>query len=590
VTIRNARRIRPVEIIALSVALLLTTAAWMRCAPQSHRSEIYLGSKRTEPATPAVRKMGEELLARLQAELGADWKLDVSFDGEIIYFGGINETLRFDPPTPLGRRAAGLTLCLPPPLPEDVTLLTTTQGGYVDCPGETDDRRLLGGVIAPREKVKLLAAVRRAFDLRWGPSQDGLRCRLEPAAQKVRIGEEVKLTLVIQNHGRVARRLPDPAGGPSGAANLTVVTENERTCTVLDPPDGAAAAGSTIVLKPGEACTRALSIGAWKSRASDLRLSAVPGQWEIKARCRLQPDAAGEVRAITGIPVSVEVVDDKGGTTGAAKTVRVAAVQMASRFADPAANRDKMEKLAREAAKGGAKIIVFPEAAVQGYVSPKFELWTDPKRRPGEGKSLEGFAEPADGESAKRFGKLAGELKTYMVVPFIERDEVEGGGVRHFNSLLLFGPDGKRLLHYRKINPWPRAEATWAADGDRGLAFVDTEYGRLGLLICYDVHSVAAKLAAEKVDTLLYAIAWVDLKPERWFGERLPEKAKALGVNIVAANWTFPADDRLVDRGYGYSRVIGKDGTVLAAAKDECGEEIVYADLPVPENVSPQRR
>ncbi|HOX05613.1 MAG TPA: carbon-nitrogen hydrolase family protein [Planctomycetota bacterium] len=264
----------------------------------------------------------------------------------------------------------------------------------------------------------------------------------------------------------------------------------------------------------------------------------------------------------------------------AARTVRVAAMQMYSRFADPAANRDRMEKLAREAAKGGAKIIVFPEAAVQGYVSPKFELWTDPKRRPGEGKSLEGFAEPADGESARRFGKLAAELKVHLVVPFIERAETDGG-VKYFNSLLLFGPDGKRLLHYRKINPWPRAEATWAADGDRGLAFVDTEHGRLGLLICYDIHSVAQRLAAEKVDTLLYAIAWVDAKPARWFGERLPDKAKALGVNIVAANWTFPESDRLIDPGYGYSRVIAKDGRVLAEAKAELAEEIVYAELPV---------
>jgi predicted amidohydrolase len=268
----------------------------------------------------------------------------------------------------------------------------------------------------------------------------------------------------------------------------------------------------------------------------------------------------------------------------AAPTVRVAAVQMHSRFAEPEANRARMETLARQAARRGAKIIVFPEAAVQGYVSPEFELWTDPARRPGEGRSLAGFAEPADGESARRFGRLAAELKCYLVVPFIERDEAAG---RYYNSLLLFGPAGERLLHYRKLNPWPRGEATWAADGDLGLAHVDTEFGRLGLLICYDVHTVAAKLAAEKVDTLLYAIAWVDSKPEVWFGERLPEKARSLGVNIVAANWTFPEAHRLTDRGYGYSRVIDRTGRVLAAASGECAEEVVIADLPVPAKPKP---
>jgi len=288
----------------------------------------------------------------------------------------------------------------------------------------------------------------------------------------------------------------------------------------------------------------------------------------------------GEVGGVAASGESAEEGQAGPPAAPAAGAVRVAAVQMTSRFADPAVNRDKMEKLAREAAKGGAKIVVFPEAAVQGYVSSQFDIWTDPKRRPGEGKSLEGFAEPADGESARRFGKLAGELKVHLLVPFIEREE-KSGAVKYFNSLLLFGPDGGRLAHYRKINPWPRAEATWAADGDKGLAFVDTEYGRLGLLVCYDIHSVAQRLAAEKVDTLLYSIAWVDFKPERWFGERLPAKAKDLGVNIVAANWTFPTDDRPEDRGYGFSRVIDKSGKILAAAKAECGDEIVYADLPV---------
>jgi predicted amidohydrolase len=260
-------------------------------------------------------------------------------------------------------------------------------------------------------------------------------------------------------------------------------------------------------------------------------------------------------------------------------SVRVAAVQMHSRFADPDANRTRMAALAREAARQGAKIIVFPEAAVQGYVSPGFEIWTDPAARPGEGRSLAGFAEGADGRSVQEFSALARELQCHLVVPFIERDEA---AKRYFNSQVLLSPDGKTLLHYRKLNPWPRAEATWAAAGDRGLAVADTEFGRLGLLICYDIHSVAARLAAAKADTLLYSIAWVDLRPEAWFGQRLPDKARSLGVNIVAANWSFPENDRLIDRGYGYSRIIDRTGKVLAAASGECAEEVVIADLPVP--------
>jgi predicted amidohydrolase len=257
---------------------------------------------------------------------------------------------------------------------------------------------------------------------------------------------------------------------------------------------------------------------------------------------------------------------------------RVAAVQMHSRMGDLNYNRARMTELAREAAGKGAQVVVFPEAAVTGYVSEDFEIWTDPVARPGEGRSLQNYAEAVDGRSVQLFGELAAELGIYVVVPFIEYDRAQR---KYFNTLVLVGPGGKLRAHYRKLNPWPRAEATWASDGDRGVVWVDTEFGRLGLLICYDIHSVADKLAAEKAGTLLYSIAWVDHKPQMWFDERLPDFARRLRVNIVGANWTFRPGRPLVDKGYGYTRIIDARGKVLSRAKAELGEEIVVADLPI---------
>jgi predicted amidohydrolase len=260
-------------------------------------------------------------------------------------------------------------------------------------------------------------------------------------------------------------------------------------------------------------------------------------------------------------------------------TYRVAAVQMHSRTGDLSFNRAHMEDLARRAAATGARVIVFPEAAVTGYVSEDFEVWTDPVERPGEGRSLQNYAEPADGKSVSRFAALARELGAYIVVPFVEYDRA---GRRYFNTLVAVGPRGRVRAHYRKLNPWPRAEATWATPGDKGLVWVDTEYGRLGLLICYDIHSVARRLAEAGCDTLLYSVAWVG-RPGMWFEEHLPAIADGLDVNIVAANWTFPPESPLCEPGYGYSRVIDSRGQVLAAAGEELGEEIVLADLPVGE-------
>ncbi|CAE7173445.1 unnamed protein product, partial [Symbiodinium microadriaticum] len=65
--------------------------------------------------------------------------------------------------------------------------------------------------------------------------------------------------------------------------------------------------------------------------------------------------------------------------------VRVAAIQCSSRMGSASAvedNAEKMERLARKAAEGGAKIIVFPEAALTGYTSQAFlHNWHIPQRR-----------------------------------------------------------------------------------------------------------------------------------------------------------------------------------------------------------------
>jgi predicted amidohydrolase len=259
-------------------------------------------------------------------------------------------------------------------------------------------------------------------------------------------------------------------------------------------------------------------------------------------------------------------------------TFRVAAVQMYSRMGDVNWNRGRMAGLARQAAARGARVIVFPEAAVSGYVSERFDIWTDPVARPGEGRSLQNYAEAVDGDSTRFFAGLARELGVYLTMPFVEYDRAQK---KYYNSLVLLGPGGRVRAHYRKLNPWPLAEATWASRGDRGLAWADTEFGRLGLLICYDIHSVADRLAAEGVGTLLYAIAWVDRKPRRWFDRRLPAMAGRLGVNIVAANWTFDPRRPPQEKGCGYSRVIDARGRVRARARARLAEEIVIADLPV---------
>ena len=273
------------------------------------------------------------------------------------------------------------------------------------------------------------------------------------------------------------------------------------------------------------------------------------------------------------VPSGQEVTSSPG-------TVRVAAIQFISQWAKPAENRTRLETLIRQAARNGAKIVVLPEVAIPGYMSHDIRFTWQVEDRPIspglEGVSPEGVAETVPGESTRAFGSLAKELKIYLTVPLVEVASKQ----IYYNTLVLMGPDGQIALHYRKLHPWRWAECGWATPGNRGLQVLDTPYGRLGLLICYDINFEPPKLKANRVDHLLYAIAWVDDEESEWFAKTLPGIARETNANIIGANWSV--SDRPAWHGYGQSLVIRRNGRVLARARKNLGNEIVYADLQVP--------
>ena len=268
-------------------------------------------------------------------------------------------------------------------------------------------------------------------------------------------------------------------------------------------------------------------------------------------------------------------------------TVKVAAVQCSADFGDVAANTKKLTGLVRSAASQGAKIVVLPEVALTGYLSQdgktNWHLAGRPLEKEYVGKDPAGYAETVPGASTRHFCKLAKELDIYVTVPLVEVDYQEGPKKpRYFNTACLVNRQGELVLHYRKMKPWPHAEKSWATDGDRGTQIYDTEYGRVGIGICYDIYTILGKYRDLQVWTMLYPTAWADNEyPAEWFYHKLPAKVKPFKLHVIDANWSV--DEKQAWRGYGFSTIISNEGKVLASAKSVFGSEIVYADLPVAE-------
>ncbi len=95
------------------------------------------------------------------------------------------------------------------------------------------------------------------------------------------------------------------------------------------------------------------------------------------------------------------------------------------------------------------------------------------------------------------------------------------------------------MAHHRKPSLWTPGDGTWCTPGEREIQVVKTEYGRLGLMICFDFHTLPPLLAKKGADIVLYSVGWFGPNEENWFGKLLPAKAVIpYGFDLVAANWS----------------------------------------------------
>lgn len=255
------------------------------------------------------------------------------------------------------------------------------------------------------------------------------------------------------------------------------------------------------------------------------------------------------------------------------EAVRVAAVQCYSEMGHTPENTANLAALIRQAAAAGAKFVVTPECALQGYMDPP--SWTSWTTEAGQPWSVANVAEPVPGPATATFANLAKELKLYICLGLIE-----SAGNTFFNAQVLLAPDGSLVAHHRKKALWPPGDGAWCSEGDLPVQVVDTPYGRVGLMICYDFHELPELLGKAKADLVLYSVGWYGPNEKDWFSKRFPREAvMPYGFSVVAANWAgqTPADEW---PGRGFSCILAGDGTVCAMATSVIGNELVVADVP----------
>jgi predicted amidohydrolase len=221
----------------------------------------------------------------------------------------------------------------------------------------------------------------------------------------------------------------------------------------------------------------------------------------------------------------------------------------------PVANLGRAVRAIGEAAARGCRLVVLPECLDLG--------WTDPSARE--------LARPIPGPHVDRLAGAARENRIAVAAGLVER-----AGDRLYNAAVLLGPDGRLLLHHRKINELDIALDLYTV-GDR-LGVVATELGTIGLAICADnfgsslaVGHVLARMGAQFVlspsawavdadhdnDREPYGGLWLD----SYSGLARLYDLTVIGVSNVGRLTAGPWAGRKV---IGRSLAVGPGGAVLA--------------------------
>jgi len=179
----------------------------------------------------------------------------------------------------------------------------------------------------------------------------------------------------------------------------------------------------------------------------------------------------------------------------------------------------------------------------------------------GTGLTYIDVAEPVPGPSTDYLASLARKYKLHIVTTIHER-------VGHliYNTAVLLSPEGKLIGKYRKVC-LARDEYRKGVARGREFPVFDTSIGRIGMMICFDVHmpEVARGLAANGAEIIAMPIMG---------GHPALARARAIENQVYLVTSSYSVNDDWMQTG-----VWDLDGELLVRATEKNSVVVAEVDL-----------
>jgi nitrilase len=199
------------------------------------------------------------------------------------------------------------------------------------------------------------------------------------------------------------------------------------------------------------------------------------------------------------------------------QTVKVAVIQDSSIIMDKQATIEKVATLTKEAAKQNAKIVLFPEAFIPTYPRGMY-FGAKVGSRSDEGKTdFRRYSENSisiPSPSMSLLSEIARENEIYLIVGIIEKDSQYSKSTLYC-TIVYFDPTGKYLGKHRKLKPTGSERLIWGEGDGSTLTVIDTPYGKVGGLICWENYMPLARTAMYSKGIHIYLAPTADAR-EVW--------------------------------------------------------------------------
>ncbi len=271
-------------------------------------------------------------------------------------------------------------------------------------------------------------------------------------------------------------------------------------------------------------------------------------------------------------------------------TVRVAVVQAAPVLFDREATVDKACHLIAQAAERDSQWVLFPEAFVPAYPRGLSFGATVGHRTPAGRRTWQRYWENAvdiPSRTTEVLGEAARQAHAYVTMGVIERDEHSHGTL--YCTLLYFGPDGQLLGKHRKLKPTAGERLIWGEGDGSTLTVIETEFGRVGGLICWENYMPLARMAMYRKGVDIYLAPTADAR-DSWQATLVhiacEGRCFVLGCNQFVTRAMYPADidgyEELANQPdimcRGGSAVVSPFGHILAGPLFD-QEGVLFAEL-----------